>query len=104
MDIGTKIKEIRTNLNLTQDEFAKLINRSTSAIKKYEANMNITVDLLQDISKKLDVSMLSLFADSKDLFSLFLEINNFDNLSPSQIDTLRVEFNVLIDFLVKRYN
>jgi len=104
LNIGLKIKEVREKIGLNQEEFASLINKSTSSIKKYEANNNITVDLLQNIAEKLDVSMLSLFSDSSDLFKLFLDVYNFNDLSPNEREILKIEFNVLIEFLLNKHS
>lgn len=103
MNIGIKIKQIRERLNLSQDEFAQVLNRSSSAIKKYEANKNITVDLLQDISDKLDVSMLSLFSNNEDLFDLFIDINNLNELPDEDMRRLEIEFNSYINYLLYKY-
>ena len=103
MNIGAKIKEIRENLALTQDQFASLINKSTSSIKKYENNSGITIDLLQDISDKFDVSMLSLFTDSKDLFDLFISINGLQELNEDDKHKLEIEFNSYVEFLLYKY-
>lgn len=103
MNIGSKIKEIRENIGLTQDQFANLINKSTSSVKKYESNIGITIDLLQDISNTFDVSMLSLFTDSKDLFDLFITINSLQYLDDEERHKLEIEFNSHIEFLLYKY-
>jgi len=38
MDIGVKIKELREEKNLTQEELAKLLDIDKSTIAKYETN------------------------------------------------------------------
>lgn len=103
MNIGGKIKDIRENIGLTQNQFASLINKSTSSVKKYENNIGITIDLLQDISNKFDVSMLSLFTDSEDLFDLFITINGLQELSDEERHRLEIEFNSYIEFLLYKY-
>lgn len=103
MNIGGKIKDIRENIGLTQPQFASLINKSTSSVKKYENNIGITIDLLQDISSKFDVSMLSLFTDSKDLFDLFITMNGLQELDDDEKHKLEIEFNSYIEFLLYKY-
>lgn len=39
MTLGSKIKEERLNLNLTQEELGKKINLSKANISKYEKNI-----------------------------------------------------------------
>lgn len=102
MNIGAKIKEIRIKLGLTQEEFANTINKSKHSVKKYEDNSGITIDLLQDISNKCDVSMLALFTDCTDLFELFVTINNLE-LTEEEKTKLEIEFNSYMEFLLYKY-
>ena len=41
MSIGTRIKELRTGMNLTQEELAKSINVTKGAIANYEKEVSI---------------------------------------------------------------
>lgn len=103
LNIGAKIKEIRNNLGLSQEEFASLICKSVPSVKKYEKNIGITINLLYDLCDKLNISVLSFLSDSDDLFELFLDINNLSDLSQRELEHIEIEFKILVDFLVAKY-
>lgn len=104
MDIGKRIKSIRENLELTQEEFATKIHKSPRSVKYYEQNERITLDLLQTIAKTLDVSIFSLFTNSEDLFKLFVSSSNLKDLSSKEQQSLRLEFNTFMEFLINKYS
>lgn len=69
-----KIKKLRLSKNLTQDQLAKLIYVSRSAVAKWEQNRGFpNIDALQRISKIFEVSIDGLLSD-KEL--KILEITN----------------------------
>ena len=64
--IGFFIKKLRTKKGLTQDDFAKLLNTSQSAVARMERGLqNFTTGELQKISDVLGHQILSL-SDSVD--------------------------------------
>ena len=59
--IGSFIKELRNEKNLTQKELAKKINVTDKAISKWERGLGCPdVSLLENLSKVLDVSILEI--------------------------------------------
>lgn len=59
--IGKRIKLYRKNKNLTQEQLARLINKSKSAVSKYECGeISIDVDTLYDIADVLGLSIQQL--------------------------------------------
>ena len=69
-----KLKKLRLSKNLTQDQLAKLIYVSRSAVAKWEQNRGFpNIDALQRISKIFEVSIDDLLSD-KEL--KILEITN----------------------------
>lgn len=91
MDIGKKIRILRTNSNMTQQELANKINKTPITIRKYELNQIIPpINVLEDISKVFNKPIVYFFNDynfnnseiadsplSKDILSLI--DNNLDN-------------------------
>lgn len=61
-----KIKKLRLSKNLTQDQLAKLIYVSRSAVAKWEQNRGFpNIDALQRISKIFEVSIDDLLSDKE---------------------------------------
>lgn len=61
-----KLKELRLSKNLTQDQLAKLIYVSRSAVAKWEQNRGFpNIDALQRISKIFEVSIDDLLSDKE---------------------------------------
>ncbi len=53
-----KIKELRTNMDLTQKEFAELINVSTVSVSSYETGVKTpSLDMIINIAQKCNVSI-----------------------------------------------
>lgn len=80
MNIGKRIKTIRKEKNITQQELATKIGKSKSTIEKYEAGKveNIPYLVVDDIAKALEVPNQLLMAPVHILFSL--NPNPFKNL------------------------
>jgi transcriptional regulator with XRE-family HTH domain len=58
MNIGNEIKTRRTELNLTQEDLAKKLNVSRTAISNWEQQRNYPdIELLVTISDELDISL-----------------------------------------------
>lgn len=66
MNIGTRIKEARLALNMTQEELAKRIGVSKNAISNYENGVSTPkIELLCAIMKHLDVDANYLYGVTK---------------------------------------
>jgi transcriptional regulator with XRE-family HTH domain len=101
--IGDRIKNIREDLELSQEEFAAKIHKSVRSVKYYEQNERITLELLRTIANNLDISIFSLFTNSDDLFKLFISQANLKNLSSEKSNALKLEFNSFMEFLANKY-
>jgi transcriptional regulator with XRE-family HTH domain len=75
MNIGKEIKVRRTELNLTQEDLAKKLNVSRTAISNWEQQRNYPdIELLVTISDELDISLDKLLrGDSKMVKELSLD-------------------------------
>lgn len=59
--IGERIKLYRKNKQLTQEQFARKINKSKSAVSKYECGeISIDIETLYDIAEVLEISIQQL--------------------------------------------
>lgn len=71
-EVISRVREVRKNTGLTQEEFAELIDISLSAYKKVETGENnISIDFLRKIKQQFSVS-----SD----YILFGEHENFDEV------------------------
>lgn len=61
--VGYRIKELRiNNLNMTQEEFAKLLNYDRTYLSRIESGkQNITLESLEHICNLLNVSLKDFF-------------------------------------------
>ncbi len=89
-DIGQRIKYLRNQNGFTQAQLAKKLNKSKSAICRYESGgKEPSLNTLIDISTLFNVSLDYLVGlEKKDVISI-------ENLTPNQINilnTLLVEF------------
>jgi transcriptional regulator with XRE-family HTH domain len=63
--IGTKIREIRKSMNMTQQELADLVKKDRSMIAKYELNqIDIPVSVVSDLAKALKVNEAAFFGSN----------------------------------------
>lgn len=89
-DLGELIKRLRTERGYTQAQLAKKLNKSKSAISRYESNQKIpSLETLIDISILFNVSLDYLAGKEKGNFISIM------NLTPAQtniITTLLIEF------------
>lgn len=66
IEIGQKIKEFRKKKGYTQEQLAHITNLSHGYIKNLEAKgvyASISIETLQLIANKLDVSLVDLFEE-----------------------------------------
>lgn len=69
--LGKRIQKLRESKNLTQEELAEKVNRSTNHISKLEtAKTNPSFELLVSVAKALNLEMIELFN--------FAEYNNIE--------------------------
>lgn len=61
IEIGKKIKELRTVKGYTQEQLGKLLNVSTQAVSKWERGGTPDIELLPSIADVLDVNIDTLF-------------------------------------------
>lgn len=65
MDLGNKIKEIRTEKGITREDLAKAIGTSPAIIGRYERNERTpSIDITKKIAQALDVSIDYLSGDT----------------------------------------
>lgn len=75
MTLGQKLKEMRTRLGLSQEQFAKTINVSRQAIIKWESDKGIPdISNLQELSEIFGVTIDYLLNDEKNLPALSMKI------------------------------
>ena len=65
---GDKLKKLRTDNNLTQDELAEKIMVTRTAISKWETNRGYpSIDSLKELSKLFDISIDELIQNKRQL-------------------------------------
>lgn len=98
-DLGYRIKEIRTQRGMAQNELAKRINKSKSAVCGYESDaqvpplevlvsiasvLNVSLDYLVGFETEEPISLAKLTSHQKKIINLILEeFSNPTNSSPS---------------------
>lgn len=90
-DLGYRIKEIRTQRGMAQNELAKRINKSKSAVCGYESEAQVPpLEVLVSIASVLNVSLDYLVGfDKEEPVSL----NNLTDQQKRIINLLLVEFS-----------
>ena len=75
---ATRLREVRNNVGLTQEEFAARVNMSLSAYKKAERGDNqISVNLLKALSKEFQISADYILHGEKGSFeNAWMDIQN----------------------------
>ncbi|MHC1747500.1 MAG: helix-turn-helix domain-containing protein [Cellulosilyticaceae bacterium] len=102
MDIGLKIKNIRLNKGISQDELANTICKSRSSLQKYEnGEVAITVDILEDIANALNIDVVEFFSDDVDDI-LNLIVKRF-GLKDVPMQQLEYDFKLMMDLIKLRY-
>lgn len=98
-DLGYRIKSIRTQRGMAQNELAKRINKSKSAVCGYESEaqvpplevlvsiasvLNVSLDYLVGFEMEEPISLAKLTSNQKKIINLILEeFSNPTNSSPS---------------------
>lgn len=93
MDIGKRVKELRTEYNMTADELASLCNVSQPVISKLENGHRVPdVPTLKKICEVFNITLADFFAPenlSKPVEDNLKELlNNAKNLNSEQIKSL----------------
>lgn len=79
MSFGTKLKKLRQDSNMTQEELGKKINTSRSNIANYENDKNMpSVDILEKLAKIFNVSIDYLLGKSDIKNPNKIDINDMD--------------------------
>jgi len=78
MERALRLKDLRENMNFTQEEFANKLNISLSAYKKIEgAENNISVNILGRLRNEMNISAdYVLFGENKDLDNAWYSVQN----------------------------
>ncbi len=105
LNVHNKIKQLRINRNMTQQQLADAISKTLSTVKKYETGqIMLNIDTLYDISKALNVDIKYFFDDdSNSLFESFIEQYGLSNLPESEINELKIEFDFMIEILIYKH-
>lgn len=99
MSIGSNIKKLRIEKNISQQSLASLIKKSKSSVEKYESGKtNIPIDVLGDIARALDVP-LALLMDNLDLK---LYHNLAKEIGHREHDDLNKAYEVVFELMTKR--
>jgi len=62
--IGARIKQLRTERNITQSELASLVNKDQQSLSRIEVGgVNVSVYYLYEISNALNIDLKDLFDD-----------------------------------------
>lgn len=66
-ELGLKLKEIRKNINCTQNELAESLNIHVNTIKRYEKGLSIPKEFLKKFSSEMDLD----FNEQQELYLLY---------------------------------
>ena len=98
-EIGMKIKQLRKQRGLTQEELAEMIVEEQSLISRIESGRkaNLTIDLLQRIAGALNVTVNELCYDSDELKrdKILEAVNIFESLSEDKMDIVLMMLKAL---------
>ena len=95
MDLGTKIKNIRYNNNLSQEDMAKILKVNRNNLSRIETNKSLpTAEVLMRLAQEFSISidsLLGLNMDGKEetsaRISKIKKINQYcNNLSNQELD------------------
>lgn len=91
MDFGTRLKNLRKNKNISQEDFANKIGVTRSSVGNYETNRNMpTADVLDKIADVLDCSLDYLLGKSDNIQSVQ---NNEDLLDLAKVGFTKENYN-----------
>ena len=97
-ELGEKIKRIRKQRGLTQNQLAEIIDISPRNLSNIELGLNfVKAETLDKIIESLNVSTEELFANShiKNKHELLFEIDKFIDKAKNDIKTLEKIYKIL---------
>lgn len=102
MNLGAKIKQIRIDAGITQQQLADKIFKSKRTVEMYESNkIDISIGTLQDISNVLNTSLLNILVDDpSELLSILKE---YYTLEDKEGYNMEKDFSLLMKGFVDRY-
>jgi len=79
MDFGTRLKNLRKNLEISQEEFANKLGISRSAVGNYEVNQNMpTADVFNKMSDILGCSVDYLLGKTDSITGSAINLDDID--------------------------
>jgi transcriptional regulator with XRE-family HTH domain len=100
IEIGKKIKTLRLQKGMTQEELSAKLNMSSQAISKWENNVTMPdIQLLPDLSVILGVTIDELFALTDDT-----HLERIENMIYSKCFISKDDFNYAEQFLKEKLN
>lgn len=100
MDLGNKIKEIRTEKGLAREDLAKLVGTSAAIIGRYERNERTpSIDVAKKIAQALDVSIDYLTGDTSVLVKdkkMLYRIEVLQKINPADKDRILYMLDVML--------
>jgi len=101
MDIGNKIKILREEKHMSQQKLADLISKSKSTIEKYEdGRIEVSVRILKEISKALNINILRFVADEEDLLN---NVKQYYQLKDNPNYNMEDDFKLILEGFINRY-
>ncbi len=93
IQLGLKIKELRTDLKLSQEKFAEIIGISRHSLSELERGINFpSADTLENIHKKLKIDFNELFSFDKKknpkIDNIILKIKMLNNIELDYLEPL----------------
>lgn len=79
MTFGEKLRAIRENRKLSQEQLADILGSSKQVISRYENGRNPNILVAKQFAEKLNIPIVNLVDDNVDVFSV-------ETLSESELD------------------
>lgn len=99
MNIGLKIRELRSKKNMSSGKLGELIGKTRQQVDNYEnGKSKITTDVLNNIATVLGVDVSELMANQTGINEVGLEAENA--LLRSEVDRLRKKVDELKDEII----
>ncbi|MEW4411919.1 helix-turn-helix transcriptional regulator [Clostridium sp. AN503] len=104
IDIGTYLKNLRLNANMSQHDVQKATNITNSILSRIEHGQLPTPDILKQLSQLYHVDLISLyklcgFLNNNDLLNYQHVFQNVDKLNPEEKACIQTTINL---FTAKR--
>lgn len=83
IDVGNRVKKLRLQLGLSQDEFAEILGFSQNNISRYEKGKGLSIEFIQILHKKYNIDthyLITGIASNENGYSKINEpITNYEN-------------------------